>query len=437
MKQVQQLTALCAMISIVTLTTLTGCGGGSGSGNNNGGGNPPPNGTRAKVSLLATDSFREDFDHVWATILKVELIPVTGDAISLFDDPVGRQLDLKTLRDATGGRFAFLGDKVVAAGNYTGLRVTLGPNAQMFEHAKAIGNPIPLDSTVVTLNFATPKPLGTTADQLIVDFDLANFKLVGGKVTVALKEGTKAGLADPSRHEDDDYKGTVSGLSGTAPTQTFTLNRGLGQTVNVATTAATAIFGDAGALADGKVVEITGIYDAATNNLVASKIETEDGSKGSTESGGVRTPKVRGGVTLIDATAGTFTISHTHAKGCMPSSVTVKIKTSASTTYRSLGGRVKTAAEFFVLLTATPLAEAQGTFDPATNTLTATSVKIKDSVGNGGNSGWENESHHDQDDTNGDGKVDSNDDHGGSGSSGGGTDDHGGSNGNSGHGGGK
>jgi Domain of unknown function (DUF4382)/Domain of unknown function (DUF5666) len=436
MKQVNQLTALCAMISIVTLTTVTGCGGGSGSNNNNNGGNPPPSGTRARVSLLATDSFREDFDHVWATILKVELIPATGDAISLFDDPAGRQLDLKTLRDATGGRFAFLGDKTVAAGNYTGLRVTLGPNAQMFEHAKAIGKPIPLDSTVVTLNFAAPKALGTTADQLIVDFDLANFKLVGGKITVALKEGTKAGLTDPSRHEDDDYRGTISGLSGTAPTQTFTLDRGLGQTVNVAATAATAIFGNGGALADGKVVEVTGIYNATTNKLVATKIETEDGSNGHTESDGVRKAKVRGGVTLIDAVAGTFTISHTHAKGCMPSSVTVKIKTSASTTYRTLGGRVKTPAEFFVLLAATPIAEAQGTFDAATNTLTATSVKIKDSVGNGGNSGWENESHHDQDDKNGDGKVDSNDDHG---SGGGGSDDKGGNDdkGGSGKGGGK
>ncbi|MGC4047183.1 MAG: hypothetical protein QM758_25580 [Armatimonas sp.] len=75
----------------------------------------------------------------------------------------------------------------------------------------------------LALTFATPKTLGAGSDtNLIVDFDLANFKVEGGKVIPALREGLPDGLNNPERHERCELQGVISTLDGTAPTQTFT-----------------------------------------------------------------------------------------------------------------------------------------------------------------------------------------------------------------------
>lgn len=397
----KRLTAICMILATMS---LVGCGGSGGGSTTTGG---------RKVAVLATDSFREDYDQVWATIYKVELLPEGGGApVVAFDDPTGRQIDLKTLRDATGARYAFLGEATLPAGNYTGVRFTLARDMRLVEHGKTTTSTLPLSSTLpvdglshpqLTVSFPSARPLSSTGDDVVVDFDLANFVIQGGRISPSVLEGDRSGLSNPSRHEHEDYKGTVRDLSGTAPTQSFTLNRGRGMTLTVVTTAATAIYGSGGALADGKPVEVTGRYNATTDRLVATKIEVDDSLGSGSESEGSHTPEIKGGATSIQATAGTFVVSLRRAKGFAPGQVSVNVITAPNTVFRTDGGRTKTKAEFFALLTTTPYVEVEGTYDAATNTLTAFKAKIEDESDNGG---WENESHHDQDDDNHDGKID-------------------------------
>jgi len=104
--------ALAAVLPVV----VAGCGGGS-VGNSGG-----------RLSLFASDSFRDDYTSVWATLLKVEVIGADGSAVVVFDEPTGKTLDLAALRDSNGPRFAFLGNATVPEGDYKSVRVTFAPN---------------------------------------------------------------------------------------------------------------------------------------------------------------------------------------------------------------------------------------------------------------------------------------------------------------------
>ena len=270
MKYTTMMTALAATVA------LAGCGGGA---------TPSASGT-GRATILITDSFREDFSQVWATIYRVELVAADGTAVTVFDDSTGKQIDLKTLRDATGARYAFLSSASVPAGTYTGVKVTVGPTMQLIKAGSTTGTPLTVDTAlpkdgsgnpIISTTFRTPKTLGPTATNVCIDFDLARFVLRGSNVIPALAEGTGEGLNDFRRHESDDYHGTVSGLTGTAPTLSFTLTQRDGTTVTVVTTASTALFG--AALANGTGVEVEGTLDTTTQNLVATKVEVRGDRK--------------------------------------------------------------------------------------------------------------------------------------------------------------
>lgn len=386
MKLTVKLTALSLLIGALA---LSGCGGGGSSAGS----------SSSRAAVLITDSFREDFGHVWATIYHVELVPQGGGAaVVLFDDPTGRLIDLKTLRDASGARYSFLGSATIPDGTYTGVNITIGSTMQLFKNGVASGDPIPVDSSVpvdsnghplISVTFKSPKTVSSAATtNICIDFDLAHFVLKGSKVVPALVEGDGTGLHDPSRHEQDEYRGTISGLTGTAPTLTFTLNRGNGMTVTVNTTASTALFG--AALAEGSAVEVTGTLDPATQVLVATQLEVKGVGLPGHEAEGTRAPHVAGAATNINATAGTFTIATTLVRGFTPSQTTVKVVTTSSTVYRADAGATQTATAFFTALAATPNATVEGTYDATSNTLTATSVKVVDTSKLGG---WEHDTH--------------------------------------------
>jgi hypothetical protein len=117
-------------------------------------------------------------------------------------------------------------------------------------------------------------------------------------------------------------------------------------------------------------------------------------------------------VTSLNAATGTFVIATKKVRGFTPSQTTVNVTTSGSTVFLTDGGRTKTQAEFFALLATTPIAEVKGTYNAATNTLTATKVKVEDESNDGQ---FEDGHHRNGDDHNDDGKVDGGDDDHGSG----------------------
>lgn len=376
------------LLTAAGIASIVGCGGG-------GGGSVSGTG---RAAVLLTDGFREDFGHVWATIYHFELTPQTGAPVVLFDDPTGRQIDLKTLRDSTGARFSFLGAGSIPAGTYTGFSITIGSTMQLFRNGVAVGNPIPVDPSiptdsnghpVLTKTFATPKTVGSTPLTIVVDFNLAKFVLRNSHVLPAIDEGSETGVDNPERHEGDEFHGTISNLTGTAPTLTFTLTRGNGMTVTVVTTASTSVFGSAN-FANGSVVEVEGTFDTTTQNLVATQVEVEGNGTPGGEHEGSHAPKAFGAVTNIDATAGTFTVTIKKARGFTPSQTTVNVVTNTSTVFRIDGGGSVNQAAFFTALAATPNAEVVGTYDAGTNTITATFAKIHDNSKDGG---WEHDNH--------------------------------------------
>lgn len=366
---------LWAMCALLGAATLAGCGGSGGGGAAT---SASTDGTRATVIL--TDSPREDYGHVWATIYKVDLVSASGETVTVFDEADGRQIDLKTLRDASGERYAFLSSASVPQGSYTGVNVTVGATMQLFRGTTATGDPLPVDSSVprdasgnpvLSLTFRSPKTLGTGATNVVVDFNLARFVVRDSKVLPIIGEGEGTGVGDPARHNADDYRGTVSGVSGTAPALTFTLTRRDGTTVTVATSASTALFGN-GAIADSAQVNVRGTLDTTTQTLTATEVEVRGANQSQRE------PRVIGAVTDLNADAGTFTLTPQTAQCITPTTTALKVVVTDTTTYRGDAGATQAKADFFTALATTPNAAVEGTVDTATNTLTATSVKVVD-----------------------------------------------------------
>lgn len=260
-----------AVAPLAAATVLSGCGGGS-----------DTSAGRAATSVLITDSPREDYAHIWATIYHVEIVPQSGSNVVLFDNPSGVQVDLRTLRDSTGQRFSFLGSASIPAGTYTAAQITIGPTMQLFKNGSAVGDPLPVDATlprdasghpILTDTFKTAKTITTTGvNTIIVDFNLARFVVRDSKVFPVVGEGDPDGVNDPGRHNGSEYVGTVSALTGSTPNLTFTLTYANAQTATVTTTASTTIYGSAN-LANGANVEVSGTLDAATGMLVATQVE--------------------------------------------------------------------------------------------------------------------------------------------------------------------
>lgn len=101
------------MLGILAIVAI-GCGGGGG------GSSVPGGGGNTTLSIFASDSLSTDYDHVWVKIHRVSV----GDR-QVFNSATGKVLDLKTLRDATGARFAFLDDSSLPAGGYDDVKVDL------------------------------------------------------------------------------------------------------------------------------------------------------------------------------------------------------------------------------------------------------------------------------------------------------------------------
>jgi hypothetical protein len=392
----QHLYKLCALCMAAA---LAGCGGGGGGSSVA----PPVSGASGRLGVLVTDSFREDFSHVWVTLYKVVLNRSTGMPVTVFDDSAGRVIDLKTLRDATGARFSFLTENSVPSANYSGAQVTIGNTLSLIPAGAATGSVTPLEDSLprdgqghpqIAFPLSAPRDLGRGADDLVIDFDLANFLLSNGKVRPALKEGAKSGIDDPARHENEEYHGTVSNLSGIAPNFTFTLTRPGGMTVAVVTSASTTLFNSNAApdptLANGKTVEVRGRFNTASHQLTATSIKIEDSAEAEDR------PEVRGVPSAIHADAGTFQVSPLKAKGFVPTTTTVNVVTDASTVFRAHNGLSLSAGDFFTRLATATFVEVEGSFDAGTNTLTARHAKLEDESEHDGSHGGGGQGNDDQ-----------------------------------------
>lgn len=367
-----------AMVALAAVISVAGCGGGGG-GTQSGG--------TGRLQAFAADDFRDDHQQIWATIYKVELLDASGAAVTVFEDAVGKSMDLQLLHDNAGPRFAFLSDVAVPVGTYNQVRLTMGPEITRFPVGSTTGVKTPFAASLprnaagnvlYTSTLETPTVIaeGVTS-KLVIDFDLPHFVLANGEVTPKVKRGDDATLSDKTRHHDEDYHGTISALSGTAPAQTFTLTNGAWKT-EVSMDATTVVYFEKSqsspALANNLFVEVNGVFDAVTGVLKASTIKIEDRSSGG-QTNGRGIPEVKGLVSAPSTATRSFTIAVSDSDDFVPTQSTVNVVVTDTTVFRAHRGVLLTEAEYFASLGATSIAEVKGTYNAATNTLTATLVK--------------------------------------------------------------
>lgn len=369
---------LPVVILALSALALAGCGGGGGGGVS----------SARTAHVFASDDLNAGYDHVWVTIERVVLHGSGGDVVA-FDDPAGKVVDLRTLRDSTGARFLLLGTGAIPAGTYTGVEVTLRKDLVVFPTGATNG----IDATFAgagptdaTLSETFPAPATVAANgTLVVDFDLSHWVLDGNVVSAPegfLKLGDRTGIEDNARHEADDFHGVVQNLIGTAPAQTFRIG-----SITVETSAATVVYDEAGTASplvrNGERVEVRGGFDVASGHLLADVVKIEN------ENGLEDRPKVEGDVTAFDANSGTITVSVREVEGFVPTSTSVTIALASNAKFFGDRGLALDRSSFFAALTVGTEIRARGSFD---GTLNATEVKLSGGEGHHGGDGGDD--HH-------------------------------------------
>jgi Domain of unknown function (DUF4382)/Domain of unknown function (DUF5666) len=372
------------LLAVLAASALWACGGGGGTT-----GGP----SHSSLQLFASDNLNTSYDHVWVKIKTVVLTSATGST-TIFDESAtgGRLVDLRSLRDATGARFVLLSSGSIPTGTYTSATVTVDKTASLVpkgtttavdkDFADAVGA-----NALLTLTF--PRPFDPSAKRaLVLDFDLSTWNIGPTGITSFdgfVQHGDDSSLHDKTRQEHDDHSGVLSGLSGTAPTQSFTITRG-GRTLDVVTDASTVIFNNDGTpnpiLGNGEQVEVTGVLDTTLNVLTASKVKIEVEAESENEA------QVHGLVSTFDATAGTLSVNAGGAHGFVPGGVSINVTTDANTEYFGDSGVSISKDVFFASLVAnTSKVEAEGTANSRTEIL-ARRLKVEtENEGDGGGGG--------------------------------------------------
>ncbi len=345
---------LCLMLAAL----LSGCGG-KGSSTSGGGG-----GSVGRSRIILTDDLNTGFSHVWVSIKKVELVSVINGATTLaFSNPAGTQVDLRTLRDATGARFLFLQAGDLQIGTYSGLRVTVDKNVVVFPTGATVGTQATFQGSgatdfIMELSFPFARPLSTLGADFVIDFDLSRWSLSGSVVSATgltfILQGNATASTDTSRYETGRLSGSITSLGGISPNQTFTLV-GSSQSIVVVTSASTKIFSNDGTvspiLANGVTAEVQGVFNASANTILASSIKLRldpaEGAQGAS-------------ATVTSIAGSTVTVNIDKARGFLPTSQ-YTFSTSSGGVFFGTRGDVIPGAQFLALLSVGSGVDLEGT----------------------------------------------------------------------------
>ena len=354
-------------ILMLTIIALIGCGG-SGTSTSN-------------LQLFATDDLNPSYSGVWVKIYNAQLRNSTNGTVSVFNDPAGMTVNLRSLNDGSA-KFLLIAPGQVPNGTYTKVEFdvnsTVNLTASPSGTASTATFPASLNAataghSTLTLNLNPAVTIPGTPS-IIVDFDLSAWTVSGGIITPVLTRHSGNGLLDPDRHERFQFKGLVNGLAGTAPNQTFTLALNHGGSIAVTTDDTTQVISDGASanLSNSASVHVFGSFDPITNSIKAKIIRLQSEFDNENEAvGTVSNPQV-GSLT--------FQLSPTFTRGFAPQGEKITVHTTASTHFRGAHGATLTESQFYAalaLLGPDSTAEVEGTYDVSTNTLTADSVHVE------------------------------------------------------------
>ena len=170
------------------------------------------------------------------------------------------------------------------AGTYTGMQVTLSQSLTLYPTGSTTGTTASFASTYngnagqskLSFAFQSAQVISGTAN-LYIDFELGQWQLSGSTVSNAVVAGG-AGPADSAGQIGDLYQGTVTSLSGSAPTYTFTIATAGGQSIAVTTSASTGIYdsdGSSPTLAQNQSVSVRGSFSVDANALAATSVRID------------------------------------------------------------------------------------------------------------------------------------------------------------------
>lgn len=351
--------------------SVGGCGGGGG-GSVSGG--------AARAAFFITDDLSTAYDHVWVRIHELEL-EFDGGSVPVFSSSAGVEVDLRALNDG-GNLFKYLASASVPERRYTAARVTMGRAVVLFPTGSATGQvasfPTSLDHGTNLTRLTVPVAGGFvvgSGSSVALDFDLSQWTLTGGVVTPVVRRFVGVGLDDPAKMVEDEFSGIVGDLTGTVPTQSFTVTRGSGQVVSVRMDGSTVILNSDGApspaLAVNQRVEVKGRFNPGTRSVLASVVKIEDPTVDDDF-------EVEGPTRNANVGSGTFEVKAKRTRGFLPSQLWTSVVTTDLTRFFTEDGLPIGRASFFAALVAGASAEVEGAYDVNTSTLTATKAKLED-----------------------------------------------------------
>lgn len=350
--------------------------------NNAGKGGPnqpggPTAGATGGIPVYLTDDSDAPLDHAYVRIYKVELF-TSKSSIAVFESNDGIVLDLRTLRDKSGPRYAFFGvtslssSELVRAQIEVGREMSVIQSGQSAPETRRFGDALAQGKDRARLSLNLPKKDDLTA--LVLDFDFAKAQPDPKKgVLVTLREGDPGGLSDLLRHEPVSFTGKVGSLSGKAPDASFALNLGQNRTLRVAGSPETASFdakGDEPKLANNAQAEVRGVFDAGSKTFLARSIAIV---------GKVAPDEVTGLLTNKDGKD--LAIATTRSDGPLSTAHEVPILLDGNAVFLGKDGRKIDKEEFLKQSSEAIRVEADGQFDNKTGAFKATRLKLESPAG--------------------------------------------------------
>lgn len=351
---------------------LIGCGGDGGS----------QQGSGSQTFLFLTDALNTNYDHVWATVTKVNLVTSGGKTTNIYDGSSsgGQTVDLVSLNAAAGHPYLLLAAFQPPQGSFVAANVTVSSSLSIVPTGQATAVKATFSGaagalTVLSVKFAAPRTVNSSPDW-IIDFNLANWNLSGTTVSASNGPygtcGPPNGPFNPGNFAGGMYFGTVGNLTGTAPNLSFAIAQGP-NTVTVNTSSATVLYNANGSpnptLTNGEFVVVAGAFDATSGAIDASAIIIGVGPTS------VPPMQVIGQVTSDSLSSNTITVQVNGCGGFQPPTTLMTIDVTSNTTFVDSSGATDTEAQFFEDLTAgTTVIRAQGVISGST--LTASSVQI-------------------------------------------------------------
>lgn len=383
---------------------LIGCGGQQNSTNSSFGGGSAggygafgPNGMQNRqaqqanaeaaqqVPVFFSDGSGTPNEHFWVKVYEIDITTSSSTSV-VFLDPQGKLIDLKTLREKDGPRFAYMGSFDPKTGDVVRASVTIDKNYTIKKPDAAelktgtLTDPNNLEGDKIKL-MVNLNPRLTKGDKpaIVIDFDTKKFSDIDEKKsTLVAKVGDTSGIDEKNQQIPTDFSGTLSSIAGSAPALSFSVGFGDNRSIRVNSDSQTAIFSIDGqvnpTLSDGNIVDVRGAYRFPERQFIAQTVRVRDvDTKPSPNA-------LIGSATKWDAAKGTFEIAPASASGFIPADAAVQVAILDNTMLLDGNGSKTTKEDLDKVLAKSAAVEIEGIFDKDTNTFKASWVKLAKAV---------------------------------------------------------